>query len=192
MKRVLETTAASTLQHPKITLERSIYRNAGHSLKILSQIDAADVVDGEPSAVGAMLGLIYQEYFRVVALETSDTTLAGSMDKRDEPKQENNDTTLRIDIQQNSELRGPASSPIMTETTGQPMHYKASVSRERTSFKPTPAAKRRGQSLFPANFKKDPRDARTSTQLCLCSSKMTRRCGKRKLFTSSAWTASTP
>ena len=81
VKRVLETTVASRLQAPKQTLEKSIYRNAGHSLKILAQIDVSDVINGDPAVVGAMLGLVYQEYFRVVVMETPVVSAAGSMDE---------------------------------------------------------------------------------------------------------------
>ncbi len=170
VKRVLETTAASTLQHPKETLEKSIYRNAGHSLKILSQIDASAVVSGNPSAVGAMLGLLYQEYFRVVVMETPGNSVTGGANEVDDFKQEKGGMTLNIDVNThpNGELHGPASptrAKTPTQLAGQ--SRRASVSQQmRASASPSPGARRKGSIFIPGEiFKKDPRDPRMSTRM---------------------------
>ena len=119
VKRVLETTVASRLQAPKQTLEKSIYRNAGHSLKILAQIDVSDVMNGDPAVVGAMLGLVYQEYFRVVVMETPVVSAAGSMDEAkgskgdEEEEEEAFKSTLKIDVRAPS---GPTSPIIATSS----------------------------------------------------------------------------
>ena len=60
-------------------LTANIKANAGHSIKLLESIAADDVVEGDVKATGIMIGLVYQEWYRMCVLDTEWASRAKEM-----------------------------------------------------------------------------------------------------------------
>ena len=145
VNRVLTKSASSSLATSEDILLTNIKANAGHGIKLLESITATDIVEGDIKATGVLLGLVYQEWYRLCVLDKDGSSRAMEM---------------------MAFLRSPSptggrssrsSSPISSNKKGASSGRRASVFQPSGGFNKDPRTNVTAPAWFPLKFQNDPK-----------------------------------
>jgi hypothetical protein len=164
VNRVLTTSRSSTLGKAGEVLAMNIRANAGNSKKLLDSITAAEVVEGDTRATGVMIGLVYQEWYRVLVLEggwrrTAMGIMSPPRSRAPSPVQNKKGGGGCPDLAGAPDAAAGTETETETETEGGKM--------KKQQQKQANKKKKAKASVFQPSggFTKDPRDPRLSSRM---------------------------